>query len=107
MPAALLLTLAAVVLVSMLVALVRVVRGPGPSDRMAGALLLGTAGVAVLLLLAEAYAAPALRDTALVLALLAAVTAIAFAALGGGRLARAQGAEREAEGGRAPREPRP
>lgn len=87
MPSALLVLLACVVLVSMLVALLRVVRGPGASDRMAAALLLGTGGVALLLLLAQAYGAPALRDTALVLALLAAVTAIAFVAMGGVKLA--------------------
>lgn len=73
------LMLAVFLLANLLVALVRVVRGPTDADRMLAALLFGTTGVAVLLLLAEAQAAPALADVALVLALLAAVTGVAFA----------------------------
>lgn len=56
----------------------RVLRGPTDPDRMLAAQLFGTTAVAVLLLLAQAGGAPALRDVALVFALLAAVTAVAF-----------------------------
>jgi multicomponent Na+:H+ antiporter subunit F len=45
---------------------------------MLAAQLFGTTAVAILLLLAEAGGSAALRDVALVFALLAAVTAVAF-----------------------------
>ena len=56
----------------------RVLRGPTAADRMLAAQLFGTTAVAVLLLLAESSAIAALRDVALLFALLAAVTAVAF-----------------------------
>ncbi len=56
----------------------RVFRGPTAADRMAAAQLFGTTAVAMLLLLAEASGQGALRDVALVFALLAAVAAVAF-----------------------------
>ena len=56
----------------------RVLRGPSAADRMLAAQLFGTTAVAVLLLLAQAYDNAALHDVALVFALLAAVTAVAF-----------------------------
>jgi multicomponent Na+:H+ antiporter subunit F len=56
----------------------RVLRGPTTADRMLAAQLFGTTVVAILLLLAQASDSPALRDVALVFALLAAVTAVAF-----------------------------
>jgi len=56
----------------------RVLRGPTAADRMLAAQLFGTTAVAILLLLAEATGSAALRDVALVFALLAAVTAVAF-----------------------------
>jgi len=56
----------------------RVLRGPTAADRMLAAQLFGTTAVAVLLLLAQASGNAALRDVALVFALLAAVTAVAF-----------------------------
>jgi multicomponent Na+:H+ antiporter subunit F len=62
--------------------LFRVLRGPTAADRMLAAQLFGTTGVAVLLLLAEAWNAPELRDVALVFALLAAVIGLAFARRG-------------------------
>ncbi|TVR56667.1 MAG: multiple resistance and pH regulation protein F [Gemmatimonadales bacterium] len=58
--------------------MVRVALGPSPADRMLAAQLFGTTGVAVLLVLAEATATPALRDGALVFALLAVVLSVAF-----------------------------
>ena len=56
----------------------RVLRGPTAADRMLAAQLFGTTKVAILLLLAEAPGSAGLRDVALVFALLAAVTAVAF-----------------------------
>jgi len=56
----------------------RVLRGPTASDRMLAVQLLGTTAVAVLLLLSQAKGHAAMRDVALVVALLAAVTAVAF-----------------------------
>jgi multicomponent Na+:H+ antiporter subunit F len=69
---------AAFLLCTVLAGTVRVVRGPTPADRMLAAQLFGTTGVAVLLLLADALDARALRDVALVFALLAAVLAVTF-----------------------------
>ncbi|MAT65452.1 MAG: pH regulation protein F [Gammaproteobacteria bacterium] len=56
----------------------RVVRGPTAADRMLAAQLFGTTAVAILLVLAQAGGVAALRDVALVFALLAAVAAVAF-----------------------------
>jgi multicomponent Na+:H+ antiporter subunit F len=61
--------------------LVRVLRGPTRADQMLVAQLLGTTGVAILLLLAEVLRVPALRDVALVLALLAATATVVFVRL--------------------------
>ncbi|HKK50478.1 MAG TPA: monovalent cation/H+ antiporter complex subunit F [Myxococcota bacterium] len=66
------------------VALLRVVWGPTRSDRMLMAQLWGTGGVAILLLLSEASNAPVLEDVALVFALLASVVALAFVRRGFG-----------------------
>jgi multicomponent Na+:H+ antiporter subunit F len=73
-----LLAAAGFVLVTIALGLLRILRGPGDADRIMAAQLLGTGGIAVLLLLAEATGAPALVDVALVLALLAAFVSIAF-----------------------------
>jgi multicomponent Na+:H+ antiporter subunit F len=66
------------------IALLRVVWGPTRADRMLTAQLWGTTGVAILLLLSEASGAPVLEDVALVLALLASVIAVAFVRRGFG-----------------------
>lgn len=71
--------LAVFLLANLLVALVRVARGPTPADRLLAALLFGTTGVAILLLLADAMSQPAFVDAALVFALLAAISGAAFA----------------------------
>jgi multicomponent Na+:H+ antiporter subunit F len=71
--------LALFLLVNLLAALIRVVRGPTAADRLLAALLFGTTGVAVLLLLAYAGGGPGLVDAALVIALLAAIAGTAFA----------------------------
>jgi multicomponent Na+:H+ antiporter subunit F len=72
------LALSVVMLLALAGGIWRVVIGPKPADRMQAALLLGTTGVALLLLLGEATGQPPLRDVALMLALLAAVAAVAF-----------------------------
>ena len=59
--------------------LIRVLRGPGEADRTMAVQLLGTGGVAVLLLEGVATGEPALFDVALTLALLVAFTSVAFA----------------------------
>jgi multicomponent Na+:H+ antiporter subunit F len=69
---------AAFLLLNVLVGLIRVLRGPTQADRMLSAQLFGTAGVAILLLLAQGLSAAALRDVALMLALLSALVAVAF-----------------------------
>ncbi len=76
--ALLLMTLVVLLLLTVCLGLIRVVKGPTAADRMLSAQLFGTSGVAILLLLAELRNDPALRHIALVYALLAAVTVIAF-----------------------------
>ena len=58
--------------------LVRVLRGPADVDRVMAAQLLGTGGIAGLLLLGAATATAAAIDVALTLALLAPFVSIAF-----------------------------
>ncbi len=70
--------LALFLLLTLVVGLWRVLKGPTAADRMLAAQLFGTTAVACLLLLAQALERPALRDVALVFALLAVVTAVAF-----------------------------
>jgi multicomponent Na+:H+ antiporter subunit F len=73
-----LLAAAGFVLATVAVGLVRVLRGPGDVDRLMAAQLLGTGGIAALLLLAEAMSVSAAGDVALILALLAAFISVAF-----------------------------
>jgi multicomponent Na+:H+ antiporter subunit F len=75
----LLLTAAVIVLVSVIAGLPRVLRGPAVVDRIMAAQLLGTGGIAALLLAGVATATPSFVDAALVLALLAAFATIAMA----------------------------
>jgi len=63
-------------LVAVLLGLLRAFYGPSLADRMLSILLIGTGGVAIVILLAFVLAAPALLDVALVMALLAAVAII-------------------------------
>ena len=74
-----LLATAGFVLAMVAVGLVRVLRGPGDADRIMAAQLLGTGGIAALLLLGEVMSVPAAVDVALILALLAAFVTVAFA----------------------------
>lgn len=70
--------MALLLLLTLVVGLWRVLRGPSPADRMLAAQLFGTTAVACMLLLSQAFEQPALQDVALVFALLAAVAAVAF-----------------------------
>lgn len=72
------LALSLILVLSLAAGLWRVRRGPTAADWMLVAQLFGTTAVAILLLLGEGLALPALRDVALVLALLAAVAVVAF-----------------------------
>lgn len=70
--------LAALVLISVLAGLIRIFKGPTGADRMLAVQLLGTGGVAILLILAFAMQMPALLDVALVYSLLAATAMVVF-----------------------------
>ena len=72
------------VLAMVAVGLVRLLHGPANADRMMAAQLLGTGGIATLLLMAAAMDVSSLVDVALVLALLAAFASVAFV-IGGAR----------------------
>lgn len=69
---------AVVLLATAAAALVRIARGPDPADRMMGAQLVGTTGVAVIVLLAAGEGQWAMLDVAIVLSLLAAFASVAF-----------------------------
>lgn len=70
--------LALALLLSMLLGLWRVVKGPTLLDRLLTIQLFGSAGVAICLVLAKALALPALLDVALLLAVLAAAAPAAL-----------------------------
>lgn len=71
------LVLAAVfLLLNVLIGLVRALQGPTTRDRLTAFLLLGTTGVALLVVLAHLTDVPALRDAALVLVMLAALVSV-------------------------------
>ena len=69
---------ALLLLLTLCAGLIRVVRGPTPFDRLMAAQLMGTTGIATLLLIAPVVRVPALVDVALIFALLAAVAVVAF-----------------------------
>ena len=74
------------ILAILAVGLVRILRGPGDADRMMAAQLIGTSGIAALLLLGTVSGVSAAVDVALTLSLLAAFTSIAFVKKGTPRL---------------------
>ncbi|HTY78233.1 MAG TPA: monovalent cation/H+ antiporter complex subunit F [Candidatus Bathyarchaeia archaeon] len=76
--ASFLLGAAGFVLLMVALGLVRILRGPGEGDRLMAAQLLGTGGIAALLLVAVATRAAPVVDVALALALLAAFASVAF-----------------------------
>jgi len=73
-----LLIAAALIVLTVAIGLLRILRGPGAADRIMATQLLGTGGIAALLLAAAATQAKGAEDVALVLALLAAFTSMAF-----------------------------
>jgi multicomponent Na+:H+ antiporter subunit F len=73
------LPIALFLLANLLVALLAAAHGPSSADRMLVALLFGSTGVGLLVLLAHAGGGSPLVDVALVIALLAAIAGIAFA----------------------------
>lgn len=73
-----LLAAASFVMLTVAVGLLRILYGPGDADRVMAAQLLGTGGVATLLLASVVRSAAAVTDVALVLALLAAFATVAF-----------------------------
>ena len=66
------------VLAMVALGLIAILRRPAEVDHMMAAQLLGTGGVAILLLLATATETPPVVDVALLLALFAAFAAVAF-----------------------------
>jgi multicomponent Na+:H+ antiporter subunit F len=73
-----LLAAAGFLLVTVALGLTRIVRGPADADRMMSAQLLGTGGIAILVLAGDAVGTPAAVDVALILALLAAFASVTF-----------------------------
>jgi len=73
-----LLAAAGFVLLMVALGLVRILHGPGDADRMMAAQLIGTGGIATLLLYGTATDVPATQDVALTLALLAIFASVAF-----------------------------
>lgn len=71
----------ALLLLTIAIGLVRVVLGPKRVDRLLAIQLFGTAGTALLLVMAQWQEQPALRDVALLLGLLAAVASAALVQL--------------------------
>ncbi|MDX2352268.1 monovalent cation/H+ antiporter complex subunit F [Stutzerimonas xanthomarina] len=71
----------ALLLLTIMIGLGRVVLGPARVDRLLAIQLFGTTGTALLLVLAQWQEQPALRDVALLLGLLAAVASAALVQL--------------------------
>lgn len=70
-----------IVLVTVIIGIARIFRGPTLADRMLSAQMSGTSILAIVLLLALGFKNPFLYDIALVFAVLAAVTTVAFVRL--------------------------
>jgi multicomponent Na+:H+ antiporter subunit F len=74
----LLLAAAGLIVLTVAIGLARVLRGPNDVERLMAVQLLGTGGIAALLLIAYATSVPGVDDVALGLALLAPFATIAF-----------------------------
>lgn len=70
--------LATILLLTLVVNIWRVMRGPTIADSILCAQVFGTTALAMLLLLSHYFNTPYLQDIALVFALLSAITAVAF-----------------------------
>jgi multicomponent Na+:H+ antiporter subunit F len=75
-----------VILAVFALGLIRVLHGPGDADRMMAVQLIGTGGIAALLLVGAVTNVPAAIDVALTVALLATFASIAFVKKGTSRL---------------------
>jgi multicomponent Na+:H+ antiporter subunit F len=73
-----LLGVAAIVLLAVAASLIRIWQGPTAADRIMGAQIAGTGGIAIVLLIGFAGAGQGALDVALVLALLAAFASVGF-----------------------------
>lgn len=73
-----LLAAALFILATVAIALARILRGPGDADRMMAAQLLGTGGVAALLIVGVVTGVGAVMNVALTIALLAAFASVTF-----------------------------
>jgi multicomponent Na+:H+ antiporter subunit F len=65
-------------LLNIFAGMIRLVQGPTAADRMLAVQLFGSTGVAILLLLSQAYRQPVVQNVALVFALLAVMAVVAF-----------------------------
>jgi multicomponent Na+:H+ antiporter subunit F len=79
-----LLAAALFILATVAIALARILRGPGDADRMMAAQLLGTGGVAALLIVGVVTGVDAVINVALTIALLAAFASVTFYKLSSG-----------------------
>lgn len=70
--------IAVFLLLNLAAGMVRILKGPTAADRILVAQLVGTTGIAIVLLLGAASGQPAALDVALILALLASLTVLAF-----------------------------
>jgi multicomponent Na+:H+ antiporter subunit F len=75
---------AAFILAMMAIAMLRILRSSGAADRLMAAQIVGSGGVAVLLLLSAAMQMPAIADVALMLAILAVFATVGFVNWGAG-----------------------
>ena len=72
------LSMALVLLLTIVTGLYRILRGPTAADRMLAAMLFGTCGVAMMLLLAKGLNQPVIEDIALIYGLLGVLSVVAF-----------------------------
>ena len=72
------LILALILLLSIVFGLLRIIWGPTAADRMMVAQLFGTCGVAILLLISKALGQLIIEDVALIFAMLAVLSIVAF-----------------------------
>lgn len=70
--------LAVVIIVTVILGLLRIERGPTGADRMLSSMLFGTSGVALTLVLGALADVPSLLDMALVFAILTSISTVAF-----------------------------
>jgi multicomponent Na+:H+ antiporter subunit F len=70
--------LAVIIMATVILGLYRIERGPTSADRMLSSMLFGTSGIALTLALSAIEDMPSLLDMALVFAILASISTMAF-----------------------------